>query len=70
MVEATTVMAGCSDITMQELAGQLRWVPKSMMQAADLKLQQAWCITTYRDCRPLTQTIEWRDVPIELNPAA
>lgn len=46
----------------------LRWVPKSMMQAADLKLQQAWETVTYHGKRPTSISVEWRDVPIERNP--
>ena len=44
---------------------RLRWVPKSMMQAMDLKLQQAWEITHYDGARPVRLEVEWRDVPIE-----
>jgi hypothetical protein len=44
---------------------RLRWVPKSMMQAADLKLQQAWETVSYNGARPVSIEVEWRDVPIE-----
>lgn len=44
---------------------QLRWVPKSMMQAMDLKLQQAWTVTLHdKDGKPWKSSIEWRDVPV------
>jgi hypothetical protein len=42
---------------------QLRWVPKSMMQAADLKLQQAWETVHYEGAKPVRIEVEWRDVP-------
>ncbi|MET4184980.1 hypothetical protein ABIB94_007109 [Bradyrhizobium sp. JR7.2] len=44
---------------------RLRWVSKSMLQAADLKLQQAWETTYYEGSRPVRLETEWRDVPIE-----
>lgn len=44
---------------------RLRWVPKSMLQAADFKLQQAWETTHYEGTRPVRIETEWRDVPIE-----
>jgi hypothetical protein len=43
-------------------------LPKSMMQAHDLKLQQAWETTTYHGDRPVSISVEWRDIPVELNP--
>lgn len=47
---------------------QLRWVPKSMLQATDLKLQQAWSITHFhKDGKPWRHALEWRDVPTEFN---
>lgn len=44
---------------------QLRWVPRSMMQAHDLKLQQAWETVHYKGDRPVRIEIEWRDIPVE-----
>lgn len=46
----------------------LRWVPRSMMQAADYKLQQAWETVHYDGARPIRLEVEWRDIPIEQNP--
>lgn len=34
--------------------GECRWAPK---------LQQAWEIIEYKDGGPISQRIEWRDVP-------
>jgi hypothetical protein len=47
---------------------RLRWVPKSMMQAHELKLQQAWETTHYEGAQPIRLETEWRDVPVEQNP--
>lgn len=43
---------------------RLRWVPRSIMQAADLKLQQAWETMHYNDAQPVKIETEWRDVPV------
>lgn len=44
---------------------RLRWVPKSMMQAADLKLQQAWGTVHYLGAQATKIETEWRDIPVE-----
>jgi len=44
---------------------RLRWVPRSMKWASDLKLQQAWEITHYDGVRPTRLETEWRDIPVE-----
>jgi len=52
-----------------EATAALRWVPKSMLQAMDFKLQQAHRIYVVdKDGRHWGSRIEWRDVPIEMNP--
>lgn len=43
---------------------RLRWVSKSMLQAADLKLQQAWETVHYDGAQPTSIETEWRDVPV------
>lgn len=54
---------GGSDIA--ECTSELRWVPKSMLQAADLKLQQLWRIRAVdKEGYATGSRIEWRDVPI------
>jgi hypothetical protein len=44
---------------------QLRWIARSMLQAGDFKLQQAWEIVHYDGARPTRLETEWRDIPIE-----
>jgi len=44
---------------------RLRWVPRSNMQAHDLKLQQAWEAVHYDAERPISIETEWRDIPVE-----
>ena len=51
--------------TTSKPTNRLRWVPRSMMQAMDLKLQQAWEIVHYDGLRPTSIETEWRDVPVE-----
>jgi hypothetical protein len=48
--------------------GNLRWVPKSSMQAADLVLQQEWCVLSYMGGAVVEIEFEWRDVPVVRNP--
>jgi hypothetical protein len=57
-------------VTAQErCTGESRWVPLSMMQAHQHKLQQAWEITEYRDDgMPVKRWTEWRDVPHVVGP--
>ncbi len=43
---------------------RLRWVPRSMMQAHDLKLQQAWETVYYDGAHPVKIETDWRDIPI------
>jgi len=43
---------------------RLRWVPRSMMQAHDLRLQQAWETVHYEGAQPTKIETEWRDVPV------
>ena len=45
---------------------RLRWVSRSMMQAHDLKLQQAWETVYYDGAQPIKIETEWRDITIEL----
>lgn len=48
--DTTTIVAGDQDLNITsgpKPTPQLRWVPRSMMQAHDLKLQQAWETVTY-----------------------
>lgn len=47
----------------------LRWVPKSMMQASDLKLQQLYQqLVTDETGASWYESVEWRDVPIVRSP--
>lgn len=46
---------------------QLRWVPKSMLQASSYKLQQAWETIYYEGARPTRIETEWRDIPIVMD---
>jgi hypothetical protein len=46
---------------------QLRWVPKSMLQASNYKLQQAWETVYYEGARPMRIETEWRDIPIVMD---
>ena len=54
--------------TTSKPTNRLRWVPRSIMQAAGLKLQQAWEIVHYNGAQPTSIETEWRDIPVELNP--
>jgi len=64
-VEDGTIILAPSVSTTAKPTNRLRWVPKSMMQAADLKLQQAWEIVHYEGARPTRIEVEWRDIPVE-----
>lgn len=44
---------------------RLRWAARSLMQAGDYVLQQAWEIIHYVDSRPVKIETEWRDIPHE-----
>lgn len=47
----------------------LRWVPRSAMQAHDLKLQQAFEVEVLDSTGSRWKRYtEWRDVPVEHNP--
>ena len=64
-------MTETEDITRTEsCTGHVRWVPRSRMQAASLKLQQKWEVTQYRDGTPFKWWFEWRDVPTVLDPVS
>lgn len=49
--------------TMEQCGAAVRWVPRSMMQAGDMKLQQIWAITKYKRGVAVGVRMEWRDVP-------
>lgn len=51
-------------MTHEEPLAEVRWFPRSMMQAHDLVLYQRWGITTYKDGRPCSKHTEWRRVEI------
>lgn len=68
MPEIDIKSTGIASAFMSRPTVRLRWVPKSMMQAMDLKLQQAWEITHYENGKVARAEIEWRDVPVERAP--
>ena len=62
-------MTETEEITKVETCtGHVRWVPRSRMQVASLKLQQCWEITQYQSGTPFKWRFEWRDVPTVLDP--
>lgn len=63
-----TIQANQDEEEIARCLGVVRLVPKSMLQAADYKLQQAWEIIQYRAGQPWKRREEWRDVPIENYP--
>lgn len=42
--------------------GELKWFPRSMMQAHDLVLYQKWEIKTFSGGKPYSRNTEWRKV--------
>ena len=54
-----------SESTTSKPTARLRWVSKSMMQAHELKLQQAWETVHFEGKQPVRIETEWRDIPTE-----
>lgn len=63
-----TEVFGIGGSEVSEATPRLRWVPRSIMQAGDFKLQQAHLIYVVdNDGRRMGSRIEWRDVPTEMD---
>lgn len=57
---------GPAKYSQEHCAGQVRWVPLSMLQGHRKRLQQLFLVTDYEGGKPVAQRREWRDVPTEV----
>lgn len=62
MTEMRTILSP-ETVFEEECLPELRWVPRSMLQAGDYKLQQRWAILGVTNGQVTTKSYQWRDVP-------